>query len=53
MRPKFDISDAFKSLDKKQKGLITKNDLSEFLEDTHYFATEKELSYLMNRFDKD
>jgi Ca2+-binding EF-hand superfamily protein len=36
----------------KQKGDITKKDFARFLEERHYFATEKEIGYLMNRFDK-
>jgi Ca2+-binding EF-hand superfamily protein len=53
VRPKFDMSQAFKAIDAKSKAEILKNNFAEYLEERHYFATEKELGYLMLRFDKD
>ena len=49
----FDLSQAFKSLQFKGEEMISKFSVAEFLETRHYFATEKELSYLFNRFDRD
>lgn len=53
VRPRFDIAQSFKALDFKHKrGDVNKHDLALYLEERHYFATEKEIGYLMNRFDK-
>lgn len=51
-RPKFDIGESYKAVDLKSTGAIKKNDIGKFLEDRHYFATEKELGIIMDRFDK-
>ncbi len=39
-------------LDVSGKGAVRKEEIGRFLEDRHYFATEKELQIVMDRFDK-
>jgi len=51
-RPLFDAFDAFEALDKFKIGFITKPEFKELLADHGFYATQKELDSLMNRYDK-
>lgn len=48
----FDPRSSFKHVDKDCNGVVTVNDLRTFLADNGFFATEKEISLIMNKFDK-
>ena len=52
-RKDFDITDAFRSIDVNDKSAFNKRDLQTFLEKGHYYATAKELQYIIERFDID
>ena len=51
-RPLFSIVEAFDAVDKNHNGFITKNEFAELLEDHRFFASNKELDLLIDRFDK-
>ena len=51
LRNNFIIKDAYKSLDKKQKGFIVLDDLRAFLTDRYIFCTDDEIQYLFDRMD--
>lgn len=44
---------AFHTLDRKGRGMVTLEDLREFLKSGNVFAVERELQILFQRFDKD
>eukprot|EP01015_Nassula_variabilis_P019641 TRINITY_DN3334_c0_g1_i4.p1 TRINITY_DN3334_c0_g1~~TRINITY_DN3334_c0_g1_i4.p1 ORF type:complete len:605 (-),score=135.08 TRINITY_DN3334_c0_g1_i4:148-1962(-) len=48
--PFFSIHEAFKVIDSDRDGIILPFELRNFLEDNDVFLTEKELSYLIDRF---
>ncbi|CAI2360904.1 unnamed protein product [Moneuplotes crassus] len=50
-RPLFNRSDAFQAIN-SSGSYITKEDFSELLSKHRFYATNKELNYLMDRFDK-
>jgi Ca2+-binding EF-hand superfamily protein len=52
-RPHFSLHAAFAYLDRTQTGIVTTNDVRDMLADHGFFATEKEMQLLMNKFDKD
>lgn len=49
-RPLFNNLDAFRTIDKYNQGFITHDDLKEILEDNGVFATNKDVSLLVDRF---
>ena len=51
-RPLFSIAEAFDAVDKNHNGFITKNEFAELLEDHRFFASNKELDLLIDRYDK-
>jgi Ca2+-binding EF-hand superfamily protein len=51
-RPLFDAFEAFEALDKNQNGSISKYEFRELLADHGFYATQKELDTLMNRYDR-
>lgn len=51
-RPFFNFKSAFKYIDKDLNGAITTADLRESLIQHGFYATEKEISLIMNKFDK-
>lgn len=51
-RPFFNLHDAFKSLDFDENGFITKEEMRTLLRNHGFFATETELTSLVDRFDK-
>ena len=51
-RPQFNLRAAFKYCDKDANGAITAVDMKDVLSEHGFFATEKELSLIMNKFDK-
>jgi Ca2+-binding EF-hand superfamily protein len=50
-RPEFTIYNAFKALDKEDKGFITNEEFREMLEDYGMFVTSKDLQGLMDRYE--
>ncbi len=51
-RKDFKFNEAFASIDKKGKGGIGKAELAAFMELSHYYPTEREMTLLIERFDK-
>ncbi len=51
-RPLFNNTEAFTAFDKFHKSFITKEDFADLLAQHRFFATEKELVTLTDRFDK-
>jgi Ca2+-binding EF-hand superfamily protein len=51
-RPLFDAYDAFEALDKNRSGFITRPEFRELLSDHGFYATQKEVNSLLNRYDK-
>ena len=52
-RPYFNIKDAFSYMDNDIDGFLLVQDLREFLANNGFFATERELSGIMQKIDKD
>lgn len=50
-RQTFNLRSAFKHLDREQKGAVTVTDMREALSEHSFFATDKELQLLMNKFE--
>ena len=53
LRPLFNKSEAFNTLDWKQASFVTKDQFSDLLARHRFFATQNELNTIMDRFDKD
>ena len=51
-RPLFSIAEAFDAVDKNHNGFITKNEFAELLDEHRFFASNKELDLLIDRYDK-
>ena len=51
-RPLFNLRSAFKYVDRDCNGAITANDLRDSLIEHGFYATEKEIALIMNKFDK-
>jgi Ca2+-binding EF-hand superfamily protein len=51
LRRNFNYKDAFKALDKKKKGYITVEDISDLLTSRYLFCTHKEIALIVPRFD--
>jgi Ca2+-binding EF-hand superfamily protein len=51
-RPLFNFKSAFKYVDKDVNGAITVADLRDTLVSHGFYATEKEIQLIMNKFDK-
>ncbi len=51
-RPSFNIVDAFNSVDFNENGAISKDELKRILQSRGFFASEKELSQLVDKLDK-
>lgn len=52
-RPYFSVDAAFQYLDRNRDGIVTANEVRDMLADHGFFATEKEMQLIMNKFDKD
>lgn len=52
MRPLFDRTDAFEAINRFGGNIITKEDFANLLARNRFLATDKELTSLMDRFDK-
>jgi Ca2+-binding EF-hand superfamily protein len=52
-RPHFTLDNAFSYCDKNRDGAITSNDIRDTLAEHGFFATEKEIGFIMYKFDKD
>lgn len=52
-RPMFTYRNAFAYCDKDQDGALSSNDIREMLSEHGFFATERELNSIMNKFDRD
>jgi Ca2+-binding EF-hand superfamily protein len=51
-RPLFNLRSAFKYIDKDMNGAVTHSDLRDSLVSHGFYATEKEIQLVMNKFDK-
>lgn len=51
-RPFFNLHDAFKTLDRSEKGYLTKEEFKEMMEDHGMFMTQKDLNGIMERYEK-
>jgi Ca2+-binding EF-hand superfamily protein len=51
-RPLFNLRAAFKFCDRDFNGAITPNDIRDCLIENGFYATEKEIALIMNKFDK-
>lgn len=51
-RPLFDLYDAFKALDKNDKGYVTLEEFKEVLNNHGIYSSSNELMSLLQRFDK-
>jgi Ca2+-binding EF-hand superfamily protein len=51
-RPFFNLHDAFKALDRSEKGYLTKEEFKEMMEDHGMFMTQKDLNGIMERYEK-
>lgn len=51
LRRNFVIKDAFRSVDKGNKGHLNLEDIRDFLTSRYIFATDQEIQYLVDRFD--
>jgi Ca2+-binding EF-hand superfamily protein len=51
-RPNFNAKSAFKHADRDEDGAVTVGDLRETLAENAFYATDKEISLIMNKFDK-
>jgi Ca2+-binding EF-hand superfamily protein len=52
-RPNFSYRSAFEYADKDKDGFIGGEDLREMLAENSFFATEREINSVMNKFDRD
>jgi Ca2+-binding EF-hand superfamily protein len=52
-RANFSLEQAFSYADKNKDGVITSNEVRDILAEHGFFATEKELLFIMAKFDKD
>jgi Ca2+-binding EF-hand superfamily protein len=52
-RPNFSLKQAFEYSDKNRDGYIGGDDVRSMMADHGFFATEKELTSIMRKFDKD
>eukprot|EP00347_Sterkiella_histriomuscorum_P016452 403353122 len=50
-RENFDLTESFNALDEGKRGFIDQTQIRRFLEDRHYFPTNKDLKLLMKRID--
>ena len=51
-RPGFNASDAFSACDSDRNGFITRDELKSLLREYGFYATDTELSWLIDRYDK-
>jgi Ca2+-binding EF-hand superfamily protein len=51
-RPNFNIHDAFTAIDTDKNGYLTRDEFKGLLKDYGFFATETEITCLMDRYDK-
>jgi len=51
-RPNFNARAAFKHADRDEDGAVTVSDLRETLAENAFYATDKEIALIMNKFDK-
>jgi Ca2+-binding EF-hand superfamily protein len=52
-RPKFSLREAFFFLDKNKNGQVSMDEVRVVLSDHGYCATDRELQYIFDKFDKD
>jgi hypothetical protein len=52
-RPQFSLDQAFSYMDRNRDGLVTPDEIRDMLAEHGFFATEKELQFIMLKFDKD
>ena len=51
-RPKFNLRDTFKYMDCFDEGKLTRDSFKKILQNNKFYATEAEISWIMDRFDK-
>ena len=51
-RPNFNVHDAFAACDIDKNGFITRNEFKNLLKEYGFFATDEEISWLIERYDK-
>lgn len=51
--PLFSVSEAFEAIDSNNNGYLTKQEFASLLEEHEFFATNKELDLLFQRYDRD
>ena len=51
-RPLFSLRNAFKYVDRDGNGAITTNDVRDTLAQHGFYVTEKEITLIMNKFDR-
>lgn len=51
-RPHFTLESAFSYIDKNRDGVVTGQDIRDMLAEHGFFATEKEMNFIMFKFDK-
>lgn len=52
LRRNFNYKDAYRSLDREDKGAVTLEDIRDFLTGRYLFCTDVEIAYLVERMDK-
>lgn len=52
-RPGFSLKAAFMYCDRDRDGVLIAQDYRDMLADHGFYATDKELGFIMNKFDKD
>lgn len=52
-RPNFSLEQAFSYVDRNRHGKISGQEVRDMLSEHGFFATEKELQFIMHKFDKD
>lgn len=50
-RPDFNVHDAFSTLDRDANGYLSRAEFSHLLAESGFYATEAEITLLMNRYD--
>ena len=48
-----DLEKGFEAIDREGKGKIGKEELIQFMNERYYFPNEKEIGYLMGKFDQE
>lgn len=52
-RPHFSLDRAFQYIDRDNDGVVTGHDIRDMLAEHGFYATEKEMQFVMHKFDRD